>query len=81
MRKKLIDTFWYYVRLYMNFPNGDIWANEVIESKLGNGKEDLKKVIFKMNHVLKVRGIKKKLYWYEDMTLQQLLNQINEVTK
>lgn len=81
MRQKLIDAFWYHVRTYMNFPNGNIYANEVIESKLGRGKEDLKKVISQMNYVLKKRGIKKKFYWYEDMTLQQLLNQINEVTK
>lgn len=79
MRKKLITWVWYYLRIYMNFPNGWIEAEDALEDHLGNGYEDLKKVLDYLDAKLVEFGIDAKFERKEKMTLNELLNQIDSL--
>ena len=77
MRQKLIPVIWYHLRIYMNFPDGNIWAEDALEDHLGRGSRDLEVIISKLNSYLREQGIQGRFVMILHMTLSQLLNQIN----
>lgn len=79
MRQKLITAIWYYLRIYMNFPNGRVEAEDALEDHLGKGGKDLELVIGKLNSYLKKLHIQGRFKVLPHMTLSQLLNQINDL--
>lgn len=80
MRQKVISTIWYYLRIYMNFPNGNINAEDVLEDHLERGSIDLKAIINRLNIYLNDElGIQGRFKILPHMTLSQLLNQINNL--
>lgn len=80
MRQKVISTIWYYLRIYMNFPNGNINAEDALEDHLERGSIDLEAIINRLNIYLKDElGIQGSFKILPHMTLSQLLNQINNL--
>lgn len=80
MRQKVISTIWYYLRIYMNLPNGNINAEDALEDHLGRGSIDLEDIINRLNIYLKDElGIQGRFKILPHMTLSQLLNQINNL--
>ena len=80
MRQNVISTIWYYLRIYMNFPNGNINAEDVLEDHLERGSIDLKAIINRLNIYLNDElGIQGRFKILPHMTLSQLLNQINNL--
>lgn len=77
MRQKLISAVWYYLRIYMNFPTIWVEAEDALEDHLGNGNRDLQEVLDKLNNYLEELGIQGHFEMLPNMTLSQLLNQIN----
>lgn len=80
MRQKVISTIWYYLRIYMNFPNCNINAEDALEDHLERGSIDLEAIINRLNIYLKDElGIQGRFKILPHMTLSQLLNQINNL--
>lgn len=79
MRQKLIPAIWYHLRIYMNFPNGHIEAEDALEDHLGRGSRDLEVIIGRLNSYLEELGIQGRFEILPHMTLSQLLNQINDL--
>ena len=80
MRQKVISTIWYYLMIYMNFPNGSISAEDALEDHLGRGSIDLEAIINRLNLYLSDElGIQGRFEILPHMTLSQLLNQINNL--
>lgn len=80
MRQKVISTIWYYLRIYMNLPNGNINAEDALEDHLGRCSIDLEDIINRLNIYLKDElGIQGRFKILPHMTLSQLLNQINNL--
>lgn len=80
MRQKVISTIWYYLRIYMNLPNGNINAEDALEDHLGRGIIDLEDIINRLNLYLSDElGIQGRFEILPHMTLSQLLNQINNL--
>ena len=78
MRQKVISAIWYYLRIYMNLPNGNINAEDALEDHLGRGIIDLEDIINRLNLYLSDElGIQGRFEILPHMTLSQLLNQIN----
>lgn len=80
LRISLINTFWYFARVYMNFPNDQMDAIEVISSKLGKAS-DLNKILDKIDEKLQEYGLPVHVERNPNMTLQDLLTQIDNVIK
>ena len=79
MRQKLITAIWYHLRIYMNFPNSLVEAEDALEDHLGKGSRDLEVIIGKLNSYLNELGIQENFEILPHMTLSQLLNQINDL--
>ena len=80
MRQKVISTIWYYLMIYMNFPNGSISAEDALEDHLGRSSIDLEAIINRLNLYLSDElGIQGRFEILPHMTLSQLLNQINNL--
>ena len=80
MRQKVISAIWYYLRIYMNLPNGNINAEDALEDHLGRGIIDLEDIINRLNLYLSDElGIQGRFEILPHMTLSQLLNQINNL--
>ena len=80
MRQKVISTIWYYLRIYMNLPNGNINAEDALEDHLGRGIIDLEDIINRLNLYLSDElGIQGRFEILPHMTLSQLLNQIDNL--
>lgn len=77
--KNLLNCFWYYVRIWMNNPEERIYLHDDISSKLGR-KEDIHKVLNKLDNELQKQGISKVFARKQGMTLQDLITQINNFT-
>ena len=77
--KNLLNCFWYYVRIWMNNPEEGIYLQDDISSKLGR-KEDIHKVLNKLDQELQNQGISKVFARKQGMTLQDLITQINNFT-
>lgn len=79
LRYLLIDKFWYFIRIYMNYPNEWIGTNEVITKKLGKAS-DIDKVFDKIDEFLCELGLSDRIDRKQDITLQELLvNQIDNI--
>lgn len=64
----------------MNFPNGNINAEDALEDHLERGSIDLEAIINRLNIYLKDElGIQGRFKILPHMTLSQLLNQINNL--
>lgn len=77
--KNLLNVFWYYVRIGMNNPEERISLEDIISSKMGNSS-DIDWVLDKLDEELQKQGISGKFNRNPNLTLKDLITQINNFT-
>lgn len=77
--KNLLNVFWYYVRIGMNNPEERISLEDIIFSKMGNSS-DIDWVLDKLDEELQKQGISGKFNRNPNLTLKDLITQINNFT-
>ena len=77
--KNLLNVFWYYVRIGMNNPEERISLEDIISSKIGNSS-DIDWVLDKLDEELQKQGISGKFNRNPNLTLKDLITQINNFT-